>query len=374
MLLLIAWACFRPPPAAAGKAFPRPFSPDAVWFYDRDMQKVIPGIDLGWLTVVFQPPPSAPGDSPGKHPEDHPENRPEDRMDEKALLAAADDIAAGSDRITGRLIDRERAPNACFFTLASGTTPEELRALAAAIALRDDVRFTHPAIDLGGKPHAFLDRFDLEWKTGLDPGLKSQILAQVDAAAVPGDGGGAFRVDVFRRPFFEAVTLLAEDVRVRWAVPRLVALEPLCSVTLDTAVGGGRIGDEIPFVLTVRTASGVRIDSAALAAFRIAPAGISGELFDAAVDAYDAGAGPIRIRGRLTFHAPGDFVIPPVSFAYICDACPGGPVGSAASEAKTVRIASMIPPGEASGRQGPKLLLSGEDPAPSLPAPPAGRG
>lgn len=345
-----------PLPAAAGRIFPSPFSPDAIWFYDRDMQKIIPEIDTGWLTVVFQPDPSAPG-------------KP---MDEKALTDAAKRIMDDSNLITARFLAPERAENACFFRIAEGASAGDLRELAAAIAGRDDVRYTHPALRIDGKTFAFLDTFDMQWKTGLDSGLKSRILAQADAVA--DDGEGACRVDVFKRPFFEAVNLLAEDVHVRWAVPRIVALEPLCSVAFDTAIAGGRVGDEIPFVVTVRFSEQVRIDPSAVNEFGIMPAGISSELFDVTVDAEGAAAAksPIRIRGRITFFAPGVFVIPPVVVPYVCDGCPGAAVGSAASPERTVKVASMIPPASSSGEAAPKLLLPDGDPEPPFTASPEG--
>jgi hypothetical protein len=65
----------------------------------------------------------------------------------------------------------------------------------------------------------------------------------------------------------------------------------------------------------------------------------------------------------MTFYAPGVFVIPPISVPCVCDGCSDARIGAALSRSRTLRIASMIPPGRPPAAAGPKLALPEDDPA-----------
>ena len=84
--------------------------------------------------------------------------------------------------------------------------------------------------------------------------------------------GNHYVVDVTAIPFFRALNLLAEDVKVLRVTPYLVEIKPSISATLSLFMSGGNIGDSIPFTLTIAFSDRVSIDPSSLATLNLRPA------------------------------------------------------------------------------------------------------
>ena len=72
-------------------------------------------------------------------------------------------------------------------------------------------------------------------------------------------------------PFFTALNLLAEDIRVLRATPYLVEIKPSLRAQLSFFMNGGNIGDSVPFTLTITFSDRVSIDPSSLAIINLRP-------------------------------------------------------------------------------------------------------
>ena len=294
---------------------------DPVWFYDRDMRRQTPEMGTDWVAVGLASDPTA--------------------EPEQAALAL-DGAIPGVAEV---LYDPNLAEDAAFLRFSGDGDPSSRAMAIRELATLPSIRFVHPAFWIDGEPTAALDRFRMEWKHGVAPETRRRLAEAAGAERISGD---LWRIHTTRRPFFEAVNLLAEDLHVRYATPELVRIRPTIQGNLDLQIPGGLVGDPIPVQLTIRFSEGIDLDPAGLARLELRPSAIPDALFEVWMETVDhvaaAAHDPVRIRGELRFLAPGDFQLPELSLPYTCRSCPGEPVRRLEIAGPTVRIASLIPP------------------------------
>jgi hypothetical protein len=329
------------PALARGAAF----SFDSVWFY-RDGTRVVPEISRNWLTVGFDSSYSA---SPIVE-----EGAVADSGN-SVIRKKARAIVNSNRRLSEYLYDPNLAEGVCFFRMRKGMRLEDIRQLIRRISQEKAVAYVHPALILNNRTYAFLNAFELKWKTGTSEAQRKYLLRASHAALDEEDEKEVrYTVDVAKIPFFKALNLLAEDIRVLRAAPCLVEIKPSISARLSLFMSGGNIGDSIPFSLTIAFSERVKIDPSSLSALNLRPQELKKELFDCTFDPYDYAASvtrsPIVITGRLALYAPGEFSLPPVKINYSCPTCPDNTVRSIETEPVLFRVSSIIPKAKSENR------------------------
>jgi hypothetical protein len=307
------------------------FSFDSIWFY-RDGTKVIPEISLRWLTVVFDPRYNTGGNDL--------ETTYDSFIQEKAKA-----LLSVNDRLVDFLYDQNLAEDACFITLREGLTREDIAALIQQLNQDEAVAYVHPAVVLDNKTYAFFNVLQLEWKTGTDRTQRDALLKE--AHVVFDEKESTYAVDVLAMPYFTALNLLAEDIRVLRAAPYFVEIKPSLRAQLSFFMNGANIGDSIPFSLAITFSDRVNVDPSSLAIINLKPANLQKELFDCTFDPYDYSKAvtksPVIITGRVKFYAPGEFIIPSVVISYSCPSCSGSTVRSIETKPVSFKVASIIP-------------------------------
>ncbi len=309
---------------------------DDIWFYGEDHSRQIPDIGLEWLAAAFDRDalerPSA--DSFGS------DGRPGKRLIEKAR-----EIVRRFDAIADVFYDPNLAEDGCFFHLREGLKKGDLKDLIRSVDLEEGVAYVHPTLIVGGKTVAYFNAFRMRWKTGVEEASRKRLLAQAHVFAErPGE---LYRVDVFAIPFFRAVNLLAQDIRIASLRPVLVPLEPSIRVGLSVPLEGCRIGDKIPFALRVDFSDRIRLDPGSFVNINLRPSGIQKELFDLRFDPYDyvkaASRSPLLLTGWLKIYSPGEFLIPAVEVRYECPPCSGDRNRSIKTRPIPLKVASLVP-------------------------------
>jgi hypothetical protein len=312
------------------KKAPAPLVFDDIWFYEGG-SRIIPEISLRWLTVVIDARYAAAGGF---------ENTYDTFVPEKAKS-----LIRGNSELVDYLYDANLAEDACFFRLRDGLKRSDLQELINRLNQGEAVLYTHPAIILQDRAWAFFNTFQLVWKAGADRQRKAQLLQQAQSSC--DDRENFCRVNVLEIPFFRAIDLLAEDISVLSVKPYLVELKPSIRVRLALSMNGGRIGDAVPFTFSIEFSDRVSIDPSSIANINLRPSSIQKELFDCSFDPYDytkvITKSPIIITGRITFYAPGEFVIPSVTVSYTCPSCSGETVRAIETGPAVFRVASLIP-------------------------------
>jgi len=315
------------------KEMPAPFDFDDIWFYNADMLRVIPDIDMGWVTVVLHAGLVAPDGS---------DSRTES---ETLFVQRAKEIVRSYDEIIDFFYDRNLAKDACFFRLRKGLKENALKNLIVDANRNQFVAYVHPTIRLKGKTHAFFDAFEMQWKTGVEDDLKERIMNKAHVSWDKSES--TYRVKVSQAPFFKAINLLAEDIHVLKATPYLVELKPSITAELTLPIYGADIGDKIPFSLNVVFSDLVTIDPSSIANIGLKPAEIQKELFELKFDPYDyvqaASKSPINITGWMKFYTPGEFLIPPVKIQYTSATSFGKRVRSVETKGQPFKVSSMVP-------------------------------
>lgn len=340
MMLLLILAAVESYTVSDAAAKATAFSFNTIWFY-REGTKVVPAISKRWLTVVFH----------------------------KRYLSTSDGLEATSDTEQGfirkkaraimksnnRVIDYFYDPNlaedACFFRMRNGLKPEDIIRLINQLSQDGTVRYVHPTLVLDNKTLAYFDAFEMEWKTGTSKEERESLLSA--AHVVPAENNekeNRYLVDIKAIPFFKAINLLAEDIRVLRVTPYLVEVKPSIVARLSLFMSGGNVGDSIPFTLTITFSDRVSIDPSSIAALNLRPQELQKELFECIFDPYDyakaVSKSPIVITGRLTFYAPGEFTVPPIKISYSCPSCSnsaGNNVRSIETEPVLFKVSSIIP-------------------------------
>ena len=316
-----------PGSATGGKKVAAPFSLDSVWFY-RDGTRVLPEISKRWLTIVF-------------------DSRDPNVIQEKAMA-----IISSHDRFVDYFCDRNLAEDACFFRMRDGQKPEDISRLINQLNQDASVKYAHPTLLLNNKTFAFLNSFQMEWKTGVDKAQREALLGS--AYVVFDEKENRYAVDVTAMPYFKALDLLAEDIRVLRVTPYLVEIKPSISTNLVFPMSGGNIGDSIPFTLTIAFSNRVSIDPSSIAALNLRPSNLQKELFDCTFEPYDYAKAvtksPIVISGRVKFYAPGEYTIPAVTINYSCPSCSDSTVRSIDTKPVLFKVSSMIPTDKSENR------------------------
>lgn len=357
-LLLAAMQSATAPEAAARAAA---FTFDSVWFY-RDGTRVVPEISRRWITVVFEKRYLPQTDNAAS----------EGTADDSFIRKKARAIIKANGSIVDYLHDPNIAEDACFFRLRDGLTPVQINQLINRLNQDGTVSYVHPALVLKNQTFAYFNAFELEWKTGIPKAQRDALLGA--SHAVQDETAGQqnrYLVNVGAIPFFKALNLLAEDIRVLKVTPYLVEIKPSISARLALFMNGANIGDNMPFTITINFTDRVNIDPSSIATLNLRPAEIQKELFDCTFDPYDYAKAvtrsPIVITGRLRFYAPGEFTIPPIKISYSCPSCPTGATGAGLRSVETkpvsFRVASLIPKDKSENR----LIVSTDPVAPELP-------
>ena len=308
-----------------------------IWFYDGQMKKVIPHIDLAWITYVFSSDLIRAGGP---------------IADEELISQMARELVKGYEEIVDWFYDRNISEDACFFRLRDGITIKELQSLIPELNKYQFVSYTHPVLRIRDRIYVFFDAFEMEWKTGIAPEIKEQIMRQAHVSFDKKEN--IYRVNVFRLPFFKSLTLLAEDIHVLKATPYLVELVPTISADLSLTINGGNIGDKIPFIFSVKFSDRINIDPSSIANLDVRPLGIQKELFELRIDPYDyvevATRSPIRITGWLKIYTPGEFTIPPVKIKYTCLTRSGTRVRTTETNKVVIKVSSIVPSKQATNK------------------------
>lgn len=339
---------------AAAKA--APFSLDSIWFF-RDGARVVPEIGRRWLTVVFN----------RRYLSKEGDFQPTGEESENFIRKKAAAMVKSSDRLVDYLYDPHIAENACFLRMREGQKPEDVVRLMNQLGQDGAVQYVHPTLVLDDKHFAFFNAFEIEWKTGISKGQRESLLNSVHAAPdEKAEKENRCLVDVAATPFFRAINLLAEDIRVLRVTPYLVEIKPSIRARLALPMSGGNIGDSMPFTLTIIFSDRVNVDPSSIAAINLRPPELQKELFDCVFDPYDYAKAveksPIVITGRVRFFASGEFTIPPVRISYSCPSCSNGAYAAVRSiETRPVlfKVASMIP-----AQQSENRLIVTTDPVP----------
>jgi hypothetical protein len=333
------------------------FSFDSVWFY-RDGTKAVPEISKRWLTVVFDQ----------RYISNADDFTSTSDTNDGFIQKKAGAIIKSHDRLIDYLYDPNLAEDACFFRMRDGLKLEDVRSLINQLSQDGTVRYVHPTLVLDNKTFAFFNIFEMEWKTGTSKAERESLLSA--SHVVPDEKDEKehrYAVDVTLIPFFRALNLLAEDIRVLRATPYLVEIKPSIGTKLSLFMSGGNIGDSIPFTLTIAFSDRVSIDPSSIATLNLRPPELQKELFDCTFDPYDYAKAvtrsPIVITGRLRFYAPGEFTIPPIKISYSCPSCSNSSnnttVRSIETEPVLFRVSSIIPTDKSENR-----LIVPTDPVP----------
>ena len=247
---------------------------DSVWFY-RDGTRVVPEISKNWLTVVLDSTlvaAAVTGDAATEVDAQAADSQIRNKA--RALLKA-------NHRLADYFYDPNLAKDACFFKLRGAPKPAEVAALIGKLRQVKGVRYAHPALVISNKTYAYFNQFELEWKTGTEKNQREALLGAAHAVMDETDEKGKrYVVNVKAIPFFKAVNLLAEDVRVLRVTPHLVEVKPSISARLSLLMNGGNIGDGVPFSLTINFSDRVTIDPSSISTLNLRPPDLQKELFD----------------------------------------------------------------------------------------------
>jgi hypothetical protein len=344
IIVLLILVALQASTASEAMAKASPFSFDSVWFY-RDGTRVVPEISKRWLTVVFDPGANSNADDV-------------EPADDSFVQKKAKAIIKSQNRLVEYLYDPNIAEDACFVRMRDGLKPADISHLITQLNKVAAVRYVHPTVDLDNKTFAFFDSFEMEWKTGTPEAQRESLLKASHAVADEEDEqGNRYVVDVAAIPFFRAINLLAEDIRVLRVTPALVEIKPSIRARLSLFMSGGNIGDSIPFTLTIIFSDRVSIDPSSIATLNLRPPELQKELFDCAFDPYDYAkavtGSPIVITGRVRFYAPGEFTIPPIKISYSCPSCSGSgktTVRSVETKPVVFKVSSILPADKSENR------------------------
>lgn len=308
---------------------------DDIWFTDQDRSKRIPDLSPEWLVAVFDPrnmdapSPLFAGDAaPGQ-----------------VFVKRGREIAERHGEIADVHYDPNLAEDAFFFSLREGLRETVLRGLIRGLNDEDSIAYTHPALRIDGKAVAYFNAFRMNWKTGVEDAAKERLMAQAHVFFDPVEA--IYRVDVLSIPFFKAINLLAEDIRVSEVTPYLVPLETSIRVDLSVPLKGCQLGDRIPFSLRIDFSDRVRLDPSSLVNINLRPEGIQRELYDLTFEPYDyvkaSSRSPVTLAGWMRIYSPGEFVLPVVEIHYECPTCSGERVRSIRTRPIPIRVASLVP-------------------------------
>ncbi|MDP2907528.1 MAG: hypothetical protein Q8O03_06310 [Nanoarchaeota archaeon] len=144
------------------------------------------------------------------------------------------------------------------------------------------------------------------------------------------------------RNFFQIINFLAEDPRIVYAVPIFKSITPLVEIVQEVELKGARLGSRIPYKVTIRKDSRVKIDPSVLTNLKISQTHMIHKL-----DPYDPNkiieGTEIVITGYVQFFVVGEQVIEPRKVAYLLEENGKTIKGEVLSNQLVIKIASLVP-------------------------------
>jgi hypothetical protein len=312
---------------------------DNPWYLDREARQMVPEVSHDWLVVhVGQPEQTPPPTEPAS----------------VAPPAPAEAPAAGFDTRFADLLDyRLEMPgeaSGALYRVRPGLPYGAFEALLKRLREAPEVHYVLPVWRIAGQLQAPLNQVEVTWKTVATRQEREALLHTAGALGAEDSTGRVtetIRIDPCRRAPWQAAVLLAEDLRVLRAVPRLQEIKPPVAVNFLVDINGAMAGTPIPFRLEIRFSDEVRIESATLANLDLKPAGIFQNLYEVSFDqplsGIDLAHSPITVTGRLLVYATGEFAIPAVPVYYTDNRADSPTIRTVRTRNTPIRIGAMVP-------------------------------
>jgi hypothetical protein len=312
---------------------------DNPWYLDEEGGQIVPEVTHDWLVVRFRRPgeiatPAEPAQAGPPPPAETP---------------AADFNTRFADLFDYRLEMPGEEPRS-LYRVRPGLPYGAFEALLKRLREAPEVHHVLPVWRIDGKLHAPLNEVEVVWKTVVTPQEREALLHEAGAVA-PQDAerqaAETVRIDPCRRAAWQAAVLLAEDLRVLRAVPRLMEIRPPAAVNFLLDINGAMAGTPIPFRLEIRFGDGIKIESATLANLDLKPTGIFQNLyevnFDQPLSGIELTSSPITVTGRLLVYAAGEYVIPAIPVFYTDSRTDAGTIRTVKTRNIPIRIGAIVP-------------------------------
>ncbi len=339
-----------PAPAASEEAGPAVREPtcfdrvwhdahDSPWYIDGKGQRIVPEVTHDWLVVQFRRLDEIQASTEAAQAEPVP----------SAETPAPDFNTRFADLFDYRLEMPGEEPRS-LYRVRPGLPYGAFEALLKRLREAPEVHYVLPVWRIDDKLHAPLNEVEVTWKTIVTPQEREALLHEAGAMTPEGAEGQStetVRIDPCRRAAWQAAVLLAEDLRVLRAVPRLLEIRPPVAVTFLLDINGAMAGTPIPFRLEIRFGDEIKIESATLANLDLKPAGIFQNLyevnFDQPLSGIDLTRSPITVTGRLLVYATGEYVIPAVPVFYTDSRTDSRTIRTVKTRNTPIRIGAIVP-------------------------------
>jgi hypothetical protein len=317
---------------------------DSPWYLDGKGQRIVPEVTHDWLVVQFRRPEEiAASAEPAQVEPAQVETPP------PVETPAADFNTRFADLFDYRLEMPGEEPRS-LYRVRPGLPYGAFEALLKRLREAPEVHHVLPVWRIDDKLHAPLSEVEVTWKTVVTTQEREALLHEA-GAITPEEAERQIpetvRIDPCRRAAWQAAVLLAEDLRVLRAVPRLMEIRPPVAVTFLPDINGAMAGTPIPFRLEIRFGDGIKIESATLANLDLKPTGIFQNLyevnFDQPLSGIDLTSSPITVTGRLLVYATGEYVIPSIPAYYTDSRAGAGTVRTVKTRNTPIRIGSIVP-------------------------------
>ncbi len=312
---------------------------DSPWYLDAKGQRIVPEVTHDWLVVQFRRPEEIAPPAETAQIETPP----------PAEAPAADFNTRFADLFDYRLEMPDEEPRS-LYRVRPGLPYGAFEALLKRLREAPEVHHVLPVWRIDDRLHAPLNEVEVTWKTVVTPQEREALLHEAGAVTPEGAERQAtekVRIDPCRRAAWQAAVLLAEDLRVLWAAPRLMEIRPPVAVTFLLDINGAMAGTPIPFRLEIRFGDGIKIESATLANLDLKPTGIFQNLyevnFDQPLSGIDLTRSPVTVTGRLLVYATGEFVIPSVPVYYTDSRIDSRTIRTARTPNTPIRIGAIVP-------------------------------
>lgn len=215
-------------------------------------------------------------------------------------------------------------------------------------------KFASPIFVIDGKEHVFSGLFEITVKENPDdPGqdYSKNVYEMISYLEVLRKEVVEGRHNCFTyqvnlkeggRNFFQIINFLAEDPRIVYAVPIFKSITPLVEIVQEVELKGARLGSRIPYKVTIRKDSRVKIDPSVLTNLKISQTHMIHKL-----DPYDPNkiieGTEIVITGYVQFFVVGEQVIEPRKVAYLLEENGKTIKGEVLSNQLVIKIASLVP-------------------------------
>ncbi|MBM3199968.1 hypothetical protein FJZ53_03435 [Candidatus Woesearchaeota archaeon] len=213
-------------------------------------------------------------------------------------------------------------------------------------------KYASPIILIDGKEYIFSGLFELKLKETPDnPNSSKTVYDMIESLEISRKEIVEGRHNCFTyqvnlkengRTFFQLINFLAEDPRVVYAVPILTPVTPLIEIVQEVELKGARLGSRIPYKVTIRKDSRIKIDPSVLTNLKISQAYMTHKL-----DPYDPKdiieGTEIVITGYVQFFIVGEQTIEPRKVGYLLEENGKTVKGEVVSNELVIKIASLVP-------------------------------